>query len=99
MRRGHEPGGDVTGSGDRSPVTTHLHLIEAITPGARTIGVLFNPLESNSHTLVYLMKKTAMGVNMTVVEAPARKPADVAAAAVDGAGASPTIGSRMVRPE
>ena len=29
-------------------------------------------LRATSHTLVYLMKKAAMGVNMTIVEAPAR---------------------------
>jgi putative ABC transport system substrate-binding protein len=80
VRDMHEPGGNVTGVSDLSPVKTHIDLIEAITPGARTIGVLFNPLESNSHTLVYLMKKTAMGVNMSIVEAPARKSADVPAA-------------------
>ena len=80
VRDMHEPGGNVTGVSDLSPVRAHINLIEAITPGARTIGVLFNPLESNSHTLVYLMKKTAMGANMTIVEAPARKSSDVPAA-------------------
>jgi putative tryptophan/tyrosine transport system substrate-binding protein len=79
VRDMHEPGGIVTGVSDLSPVRTHINLIEAITPGARTIGVLFNPLESNSHTLVYLMKKAAMSVNMTIVEAPARKGSDVPA--------------------
>jgi putative ABC transport system substrate-binding protein len=81
VRDMHEPGGNVTGVSDLSPVRAHFDLIQAITPGARKIGVLFNPAESNSHTLVYLMKKTAMGVNMTVVEAPARNAAEVPAAA------------------
>jgi putative ABC transport system substrate-binding protein len=80
VRDMHAPGGNVTGVSDLSPVRTHINLIEAITPGARKIGVLFNPLESNSHTLVDLMKKAAMSVNMTIVEAPARKPSDVPAA-------------------
>jgi len=80
VRDMYEPGGNVTGVSDLSPVKTHINLIEAITPGAHKIGVLFNPLESNSYTLVYLMKKTAMGANMTVVEAPARKSSDVPAA-------------------
>jgi len=43
--------------------------------------VLFNPKEANSYTLVQLMKKTALGVHMTVVEAPVAKSADVPAAA------------------
>ena len=81
VRDMHAPGGNVTGVSDLSPVRTHINLIEAITPGAHKIGVLFNPLESNSHTLVYLMKKAAMSVNMTIVEAPARKSSDVPAAA------------------
>jgi putative tryptophan/tyrosine transport system substrate-binding protein len=80
VRDMHAPGGNVTGVSDLSPVITHINLIQSITPGAHTIGVLFNPLESNSHTLVYLMKKAAMGVNMTIVEAPARKSSDVLAA-------------------
>jgi putative ABC transport system substrate-binding protein len=81
VRDMHTPGGNVTGVSDLSPVRTHINLIEAITPGARTIGVLFNPAESNSHTLVYLMKKTAMGANMRIVEAPARTESAVPAAA------------------
>ena len=80
VRDMHEPGGNVTGISDLSPVRAHINLIEAITPGARKIGILFNPLESNSYTLVYLMKKAAMSVNMTVVEAPARKSSDVPSA-------------------
>src|SRR5262249_42631513 len=36
----HEPGGNVTGVSDLSPVKSHINLIEAITPGARKIGVL-----------------------------------------------------------
>ena len=81
VRDMHEPGGNVTGVSDLSPVRAHINLIEAITPGARTIGVLFNPRESNSHTLVYLMKKTAPGVNMRIVEAPAQTESAVPAAA------------------
>jgi len=80
VRDMHAPGGNVTGVSDLSPVRTHINLIESITPGARKIGVLFNPLESNSHTLVYLMKKAAMSANMTIVEAPARKSSEVPAA-------------------
>jgi len=76
-----QPGGNVTGTSDLAPVKKHIDLIAYLTPGARKIGVLFNPRETNSHTLVYLMKKTAMGANMTIVEAPARASADVAAAA------------------
>jgi putative ABC transport system substrate-binding protein len=75
------PGGNVTGTSDLSPVKKHIDLIAYLTPGARKIGVLFNPGETNSYTLVYLMKKTAMGANMTIVEAPVHQSSDVPAAA------------------
>jgi len=80
VRDMHQPGGNVTGVSDLSPIRQHITLIEEITPGARKIGVLFNPRESNSYTLVQLMKKTAMADNLTLVEAPAPKPSDVLAA-------------------
>jgi putative tryptophan/tyrosine transport system substrate-binding protein len=76
-----QPGGNVTGISDLAPVTKQIELIKQITPSARTIGVLFNPHEMNSYTIVHLMKTTAMGVNMTIVEAPAAKSSDVQAAA------------------
>jgi putative ABC transport system substrate-binding protein len=76
-----QPGGNVTGTSDLSPVKKHIDLIAYLTPGARKIGVLFNPRETNSHTLVYLMKKTAMGADMTIVEAPVQTSSDVPAAA------------------
>jgi putative ABC transport system substrate-binding protein len=81
VRDMYTPGGNVTGVSDLAPVKKHIELIQKITPKTRKIGVLFNPQEPNSYTLVYLMKKTAMGANMTVVEAPARTAADVPAAA------------------
>jgi putative ABC transport system substrate-binding protein len=81
VRDMYAPGGNVTGVSDLSPVKKHIDLIRTISPRTRRIGILFNPQEANSYTLVDLMKKTAMGVNMTIVAAPARKPADVAAAA------------------
>jgi len=81
VRDMHTPGGNVTGTSDLSPVKSQIDLIRKITPSARRIGVLFNPQESNSHTLVYLMKRTALAANMDTVEAPARKASDVSAAA------------------
>jgi len=81
VRDMYTPGGNVTGVSDLSPVKKHIDLIRTISPKTRRIGILFNPQETNSYTLVDLMKKTAMGVKMTIVAAPARKPADVPDAA------------------
>jgi putative tryptophan/tyrosine transport system substrate-binding protein len=91
VRDMYAPGGNVTGVSDLSPVKKHIELIQKISPKTRRIGVLFNPQETNSYTLVYLMKKTAMGANMTIVEAPARTSSDVPAAAQGLAGKADVI--------
>jgi putative tryptophan/tyrosine transport system substrate-binding protein len=77
----NRPGGYTTGISDLAPVRKQFDLIMEVTPDARRIGVLFNPKESNSHTLVRLMKMAATNNFMTVIEAPVAKPADVTAAA------------------
>jgi len=76
-----KPGGNVTGMSDLSPVGQHLDLIHAIVPGAKKIGVPYNPGEANAVTLVKLLKEKAAPLGMEIVEAPAPKSADVQAAA------------------
>jgi putative ABC transport system substrate-binding protein len=77
----NRPGGYTTGISDLAPVKKQFDLIMEITPDARRIGVLFNPKESNSRTLVRLMKMAATNNFLTVVETPVAKSSDVAAAA------------------
>lgn len=77
----NRPGGYTTGISDLAPVKKQFELIREITPDARTIGMLFNPRESNSHTLIRLMKMAATNGFMTVIEAPVAETSDVAAAA------------------
>jgi len=76
-----KPGGNVTGISDLSPVGKHLDLIRQIVPGAKRIGVPYNPGEANSVTLLKLLKEKAAPLGMEIVEAPAPKSADVQAAA------------------
>jgi len=75
------PGGNVTGVSDLSPLGDHLALIKEITPDARTIGVIFNPGEANSVTLIEKLKELAGPAGYEVVEASATKTADVQQAA------------------
>ncbi|WP_421723086.1 ABC transporter substrate-binding protein [Bauldia sp.] len=75
------PGGNVTGLSDMSPMAEHVALIKEITPDVETIGVLFNPGEANSVSLVNRLKEVAGPAGLTVVEAAATKSADVQAAA------------------
>jgi len=75
------PGGNVTGISDMSPIADQVALIKEITPNVKTIGVLFNPGEANSVSLVNRLKQVAAPAGLTIVEAPVTKSADVQAAA------------------
>ncbi len=75
------PGGNVTGVSDLSPLGDHLDLIKEITPGAKRIGVIFNPGEANSVTLIEKLKEFAGPAGYEIVEASATKTADVQQAA------------------
>lgn len=75
------PGGNVTGMSDLSPIGLHLDLIKEIMPKATHLGVIYNPGEANSMTLLKLLQKEAPGRGLSLVGAPAPRSADVLAAA------------------
>ena len=75
------PGGNVTGMSDLSPIDKHMALVKRITPDTGKLGVIFNPGEANSLTLLKLIHSHAPDHGLEVVEAPATKSADVLAAA------------------
>ncbi len=72
---------NITGVSDLSPVKRQMELIKEIVPSAKNLGVIFNPGEANSVTLVNLVKKYAPTVGMTMIEAGSPKSSDVLAAA------------------
>ncbi len=74
-------GGNITGVSDLSPIDSHMALVKMIVPKAKKLGVIFNPGEANSVTLVNLVKKYAPNHGMQVVEAGSPKSSDVLAAA------------------
>ncbi|MBE9114431.1 ABC transporter substrate-binding protein [Lusitaniella coriacea LEGE 07157] len=76
-----KPGGNVTGVTDLSPIDKHLDLIAEITPQAKRIGVLYNAGETNSITLLDLLKEEAPKRGMTIVEATAANSSGVLTAA------------------
>ncbi|MDF5632404.1 ABC transporter substrate-binding protein, partial [Vibrio parahaemolyticus] len=75
-----QPGKNVTGLSDLSPVAQHVDLIQEILPQVKSIGVVFNPGEANAVTLVELLKESAKAKGIQVVEATALKSADVQSA-------------------
>jgi len=74
-------GGYITGVSDLSPIDSHMALVKTIVPQATRLGVIYNPGEANSATLVDLVKKFAPAHGMTVVEAGSPRSSDVLAAA------------------
>ena len=75
------PGGNVTGMSDLSPIGKHLDLVKEIMPAAKTLGVIYNPGEANSLTLLELLKAEAPARGLAIEEAPAPKSSDVLPAA------------------
>jgi putative ABC transport system substrate-binding protein len=75
------PGGNVTGMSDLSPIDLHLDLVKQIAPDTRRLGVIYNPGEANSVTLVELIRKEAPARALEMVEAAAPRSADVLPAA------------------
>ncbi|HET8729365.1 MAG TPA: ABC transporter substrate-binding protein [Alphaproteobacteria bacterium] len=76
-----QPGGNVTGISDLSPLQQHLELIREVLPEAENLGVPYNPGEANAVTLVALLNELAPSVGFNIVEAPAARSADVLGAA------------------
>lgn len=76
-----KPGGHITGVSDLTPIDKHMALVKRVVPAAKTVGVIFNPGEANSVTLVKLVKKYAPMQGMKVVEAGATKSSEVLSAA------------------
>ena len=81
VRSMDKPGANVTGVSDMAPVGEHVALIQEIVPGAKRLGVVFNPGEPNSVAMVNVLKEEAAKRGLTVVNAAANKSADVQTAA------------------
>ena len=62
------PGGNITGVSDQTPVADTVSLIKEITPDAQTIGVLYSSNEDNSKIQVAEFKAAAEEAGYTVLE-------------------------------
>jgi putative ABC transport system substrate-binding protein len=71
------PGGNVTGLSDMSPLAEQVALIKEITPNVKKLGVVYNPGEANSVSLMTRLKEVAGPAGIEVVESPATKSAEV----------------------
>lgn len=72
-----QPGSNVTGLSDMVNVKQHLALIKEFLPNVKSIGVPFNPGESNSVSIVTALKAAASEMDIKIVESAAPKSSDV----------------------
>ena len=75
------PTGNVTGVSNAQPVKPILQLVERLKPGARRIGLVYNPGEANSDFTARRVDAAAAQLGLTVVKAPVSTSAEVQAAA------------------
>jgi putative ABC transport system substrate-binding protein len=76
-----KPSKHVTGVSDLTPIDLHLAFIKEAMPQAKTLGVIYNPGEANSVSLIKLVKKYGPAHDLKIIEAVSPKSADVQAAA------------------
>ncbi|MCG6202680.1 ABC transporter substrate-binding protein [Psychromonas antarctica] len=72
-----QPGGNVTGLSDMVNVKQQLALIKEFLPEITNLGVVYNPGEANSVSIVTALKEAADSMGIKIVESPAPKSSDV----------------------
>ncbi|MCX7667674.1 MAG: ABC transporter substrate-binding protein [Atribacterota bacterium] len=75
------PGGNVTGISDMTPVDRQIYLIKFLFPEAKKVGTLYNSGEVNSVVTNELAKKACQENGLELLEATVTSTADVAMAA------------------
>ncbi len=76
-----QPSKNVTGVSDLTPIDLHLAFIKEVMPEAKSLGVIYNPGEANSVSLIKLVKQYGPTHGLKIIEAVSPKSADVQTAA------------------
>lgn len=74
-------GTNVTGVSDLLALDKQIELIKTVVPGAKRVGMVYNPGEANSVVVVKQLQELLPKAGMTLVEAAAPRTVDVASAA------------------
>jgi putative tryptophan/tyrosine transport system substrate-binding protein len=77
----NKPGPHITGMTDMSPVERHIALIQELQPQLKKLGVLYNPNETNSVSLVKILQEECRKRGIQVVGKTVDKKENVAEAA------------------
>jgi len=76
-----QPGTNVTGTTDMTPVGKQLELLLQMAPDTKNVGVIFNAGEDNSQVQVNIARQEAGRLGLNLVEAPVTKTSEVFQAA------------------
>ncbi len=76
-----KPGGNVTGTTDMSPVDRQVELIREFVPGLKRLGVVYNAGETNSVSIVKVLKSVTDEMGIVLEEATIANSAGVSQAA------------------
>jgi putative ABC transport system substrate-binding protein len=76
-----KPGGNKTGTSDQWPYALQVQLIRQILPGAQTVGMIFNPGESNTQASLDHIRPALKENGFATVEVPVSTTAEVYGAA------------------
>lgn len=72
---------NVTGVSDRLSLDKQMELVRQVVPGAKRIGMVYNPGEANSVVIVKQLQILLPQLGMTLIEAAAPRSVDVSSAA------------------
>jgi putative ABC transport system substrate-binding protein len=75
------PGKNITGVSNRLDVMPQFELFRELVPNLKRIGIVYNPGEANSQTMLLDMKKAAKELGIVLMTAPAVKSSEVKTAA------------------
>ena len=62
------PGGNITGTSDASPMDRQLQLFKDLDSNIKSIGIIFNTSEANSHVQVEMAKEIGKEIGLEIVE-------------------------------
>ena len=80
LKKLDRPEGRITGVSNFMPLKDQLFLIQDMVPSLKKLGLIYNPGEANSVSLVKKIKHLAKEIGITIVEATALKTSDIAQA-------------------
>lgn len=77
VNNNNEPGVNVTGTSDLTPVREQIDLLKEIVPNVKTIGLLYSSSEQNSKYQIDIAKKRADELGIKYIDATVSNPNDI----------------------